>query len=156
MFRNYLHYLTLSMLTWLSTNALGASIIAVNKLFGLGFAETLIVSLLFSAPAVFGLIACCYHLRTIRNRRKRITWALLENGAIVALIVICFLILAWRFNEFKYFLRYYPNSLSDYFILIVPFAVSAPLCFLLIANKLIFPSGLRLSLKPNNNAFLSR
>jgi hypothetical protein len=153
MVRSYFYYLLLSTLTWLATNVLGASIIAVNNLLGLRFVETLMVAMLFSTPSVLGLIASCYHLSTIANRRKRITWALLSNAAIVVFIALCFLILAWRFNDLKYSLRHYPTSPSDFFFLLFPFAISAPVCFLLIANKLVFPSRIRLPLRNENSRF---
>jgi hypothetical protein len=140
MVRSYFYYLSISILTWITTNALGASVIAWNNTFGLRFLEAMILSLLLSAPAVFGLVASCYHLTTIRDRRRRIILALLENIAIVILVDVCFLILAWRFNDAKYFLRGYPSTFADYVMILLPFAISAPLCFMLIANKLVFSS----------------
>jgi hypothetical protein len=154
MARKYYYYLSLSTLTWFATNVLGASLIAANNLFGLRFGDVLVISMLFSIPSVFGLIASCFHLTTIRNRKKRITWAVLSNAVIVVLIAACFLILAWRFNDLKYALRHYPSTPADFFLLLFPFAISAPVCFLLIANKLVFTQRMNFTLRNPNSRFI--
>lgn len=141
--KRYFNYLLLSTVTWLLTNAIGAAAITAVNMFGLGFTVTFVLSLVLSAPAVFGLVGSCFHLATIDNQRKRLTWALIENVSIVFMICVGFLLLAWRFAEAKYAFRSYPDSLVDYVILLAPFAISAPFCFILIANKVVFPTGFR-------------
>jgi hypothetical protein len=116
-----------SMLIWLTTSFLGSVFLWATGFIGLKLVEIFMLSLVFSGPAVVCLIPILGFVSTIHHGSKRIVTSL------ISLLILCGLVIA----IFLYITRHYPLSEGQLLNLLLPYVIAAPICFFLIARKLI-------------------
>jgi Kef-type K+ transport system membrane component KefB len=116
-----------SMLIWIATSFLGSAFLWATGFIGLKLMEVLMLSLVFSAPAVACLIPTLHFVSTINNRGKRIVTSL------ISLPILCALIIAF----FLHITRHYPISQTQLLNLLLPYIFAAHACFFFIARKTI-------------------
>jgi hypothetical protein len=116
-----------SLLIWVATSFLGSVFLWATGFIGLKLFEIVMLSLVFSGPAVVCLIPTLYFISSISDRGKRIITSL------ISVLVLCVLVIA----IFLHIIRHYPITEGGLLYLLLPYVFTAPACFFLIAHKMI-------------------
>lgn len=116
-----------SLLIWIATSFLGSVFLWATGFIGLKLVEIMMLSLVFSGPAVACLIPTLYFISSISDRSKRIITSLISVLALCVLVIAIFL----------YIIRHYPITEDGLLHLLLPYVLAAPACFFLIAHKMI-------------------
>jgi hypothetical protein len=119
-----LAYLRQSLLIWFFTNLKGAVILWIILLQEIAFYQLMIVSLIFSLPAVILLLPTLYILDYIDEPPKRITFALISTLSICAVVLMLFLAIVPGFG----------NHSAVIGRMLLPYVGAAPICFMIVVE----------------------
>jgi hypothetical protein len=117
-----------SLLIWISTSLLGSFFHWTTGISGMHFGQVVILSLVFSTPALICLFPILYFLQSISTLGKRIVFA------IASVLLSCIIVIA----IFLGITRHYPFEEFQLTYLLLSYVISAELSFFLVAQKLIF------------------
>jgi Flp pilus assembly protein protease CpaA len=108
-----------SLLIWIATSFLGSVFLWATGFIGLKLFEIVMLSLVFSGPAVVCLIPTLYFISSISDRGKRIITSL------ISVLVLCVFIIA----IFLHIIRHYPITESGLLYLLLPYVSQHQLAF---------------------------
>ena len=112
---------------WLLTGALGSFYLWYSDIIGLPYHEILILSLVFSGPAIMLLIPNFHLLQQLPTMAMRIGYSFLSVLFFCLLIALLFLML----------INGYPLERNEIVTLMLPYTVAAEVSFFVVSRKLI-------------------
>jgi uncharacterized membrane protein len=119
-----LAYLRQSLLIWFFTNLKGTVILWIILPGEIAFHQLMIVSLIFSLPAVVLLLPALYILDFIDGPPKRIAFALISTLSICAVVLMLFLAIVPGFGDHSAVIGR----------MLLPYVGAAPICFIVVAE----------------------
>src|SRR5687768_13629565 len=122
-----LHLITRAFLIWLTTSILASLINWLNQTTGLGLPEVILLSLIFSLPALIFLMPVLYLLESIGDQKHRILYSFVSVLTLCLMVVLVFLQITNRFSIDK----------TTIINLLMPYFFAAEASFFIIARKLI-------------------
>lgn len=120
-------YLGPSLLTWLITGLTGSFFAWETGYLYLGFVPILAISLIFSLPALLGMLVIFLAMEFFHHPPLRVAWALLSVLGLCAMEVCIFFLFA----------KSYTGEFSLMKKLIIPYALVAPPVYLVISASII-------------------
>ena len=122
----FLNIICRSLLIWLATSFLASCFHAITETIGLRLDEFMLLSLLFSLPALLFLIPNFYILNIVVGKNNRILYSFISVLMLCLLVVALLLTLANGYFEKEMLYR-----------LLLPYIVSAEISFFLFTRNVI-------------------